>query len=83
MTTKTIDATDLRNNLGDAMTSVYKGQTLLVKKRGQLKVAMIDLDTYEDLLVAADPKQLKIIQEARKQYSSGDTLSFDEVFSGL
>ena len=27
--------------------------------------------------------ELKIIQEARKQYSSGDTLGFDEVFSGL
>ena len=83
MTTKTIDATDLRNNLGDAMTAVHKGQTLIVKKRGQLKVAMIDLDTYEDLLAASDPATLKQVQDARKQYKEGDTFTFDEVFAGL
>jgi PHD/YefM family antitoxin component YafN of YafNO toxin-antitoxin module len=83
MTTKTIDATDLRNNLSDAMSSVGKGQTLIVKKRGQLKVAMIDLDSYEDLLAASDPDTLKQVQEARNQYKNGDTVAFDEVFSGL
>lgn len=83
MTTKTIDATDLRNNLGDAIATVHKGQTLIVKKRGQLKVAMIDLDTYEDLLAASDPATLKQIQDARKQYQNGDTFTFDEVFAGL
>lgn len=83
MTTKTIDSTDLRNNLSNAITSVHKGQTLLVKKRGQLQVAMINLDTYEDLLAASDPVNLKNIQLARTQYKSGDTLRFDEVFAGL
>ncbi len=83
MTTKTIDATDLRNNLADALSSVRAGKTLLVKRRGQLKVAMIDLDTYEDLLAASDPKSLAAIKEARSQYAKGDSLSFDEVFGDI
>lgn len=83
MSTKTIDATDLRNNLSDALRAVTDGQTLLVKKRGMLQVAMIDLDSYEDLLAAGNPKNLRAIKEARAQYAEGTVLGFDEVFGDI
>ncbi len=83
MTTKTIDATDLRNSLSEAMKAINNGETLLVKKRGKLKVAMIDLDTYEDLLAASNPDNLKAIKVAREQYKQGQALSFDEVFGDI
>lgn len=83
MTTKTIDATDLRNNLSEALETIASGQTVLVKKRGKLRVAMIDLDQYEDLLAASDPENLRAIKEARAEYAAGDVLSFDEVFGDI
>ena len=80
---KTIDATDLRNNLSDAMSSIGQGETLIVKKRGKLQVAMIDLDTYEDLLAASNPENLRAIKKAREEYKKGDVLAFDEVFGDI
>ena len=80
---KTIDATDLRNNLSDAMSSIGQGETLIVKKRGKLQVAMIDLDTYEDLLAASNPENLSAIKKAREEYKKGEVLAFDEVFGDI
>lgn len=83
MTTKTIDTTDLRNNMSDALKVVSAGQTLVIKKRGKAQAAIIDIDTYEDLLAASNPQNLRAIQEARAQYETGDVLSFDEAFGDL
>lgn len=83
MTTKTIDTTDLRNNMSDALKIVAEGEALVIKKRGKAKAALIDIDTYEDLLAASNPENLKAIKEARLQYEKGDVLSFDEVFGDL
>lgn len=80
MSTKTIDATVLRNNLSDAIESVNNGQTLLVRKRGKLRVAIVDLDRFEDMLAAQDPEYLKAIAEARAEYSKGDVLSPQDAF---
>lgn len=83
MAIKTIDATDLRNHLSDALQSVHDGETLLVKKRGKLQAAVVDLDQYEDLLAASDPKNVQAIKKARAEYERGDVLSFDEVFGDI
>ncbi len=83
MTTKTIDTTDLRNNMSDALKVVSDGQTLVIKKRGKAQAAIIDIDTYEDLLAASNPQNLQAIKEARAQYEHGEVLSFDEVFGDI
>lgn len=80
MSTKTIDATDLRNNLSGALESVTEGQTLLVKKRGKMHSVIIDIDRFEDLLAANDPEYLKTIQEAR---ASKERFSADDVFGSV
>lgn len=83
MKNKTIDTTDLRNNLSDALQTVQCGQTLLVKKRGKLQAVIIDLDTYEDLLAASQPENAQAIRKARAEYKRGDVLTFDEVFGDI
>jgi PHD/YefM family antitoxin component YafN of YafNO toxin-antitoxin module len=83
MTTKTIDATDLRNNLGEAIDIAAAGDTLLVKKRGKLRVAMINLDRYEDLLAASDPDYRRSIAEARAQYQKGEVFTLEEAFGDI
>lgn len=80
MTVKTIDSTDLRNNLGEAIDSIKPGHALIVKKRGKMRVAMIDLDEYEDMLAASDPEYLKSIAEAR---ASKERYTMEEVFGDV
>jgi len=83
MTTKSIDTTDLRSNLGNVIDSVTSGETLIVRKRGKDQVAIIDIDTYEDLLEAANPEYLKSIKTAREEYKKGDVFSLEDVFGDL
>ena len=80
MTTKIIDATILRNNLGEAIEAVTSGDTLLVKKRGKLRVAIVDLDLFEDMLAGQSPEYRQSIAEARQQYKTGETMSIEEAF---
>lgn len=83
MTIKTIDATDLRKNLSDAMDVVADGQPLIVKKRGKERVIMINMDAYEDYLAAQDPEYIKSIAEARAQYKRGEVFSLEEAFGDI
>jgi prevent-host-death family protein len=80
MTTKTIDATDLRNNMSDALDTVKAGEMLIVKRRGKDEVAIIDIDLFEDYLAAQDPEYLKSIAEAR---ASKERFTPEEVFGEL
>ncbi len=83
MTIKTIDATDLRNNLGEAISLVSRGERIIIKRRGQPTVAMIDLDVLEDLMEASDPEYVASIKKARKEYQQGEVFSMDEVFGKI
>ena len=80
MTTKTIDSTALRNNFGNALKAVKQGETLLIRKRGKLQAALIDLDTLEDYLACQDPEYRKGIRKARK---SNELYAPEEVFGEL
>lgn len=80
MSTKTLTASKLRDNLADALDSVKNNEILIVTRRGKKEKAIIDLDKLEDLLAAADPKYLKTIKEAR---DSQEYLSHEEVFGDL
>ncbi len=80
MTTKTINATDLRNNMSDALDIVKSGEMLIVKRRGKDEVAMIDIDLFEDYLASQDPAYLKSIAEAR---ASKERFTPEEVFGDL
>ncbi len=81
MSTKTIDATDMRNNLSEALDAVSKSKNIiLVKRRGKVESALIDVDVLEDLLAASNPEYLKSIAEAR---ASKEWYTPEEVFGDL
>lgn len=80
MSTKTISASKLRNNLADALDSLNEGDVLVVTRRGKSEKAIIDLDKLEDLLAASNLDYLKSIKEARR---SPEYFSHEEVFGDL
>lgn len=80
MSTKTISASKLRNNLADALDSLSQEDILVVTRRGKSEKAIIDLDKLEDLLAASDPEYLKSIKEAR---DSNEYFTHEEVFGNL
>ena len=84
MSTKTIDTTDLRNNLSATIKGLAKDDLLFIKNRGKLTgKVIIDDEILEDLLLLNDEKYVKQIAESRKQIKDGKTYTFDEVFGDV
>lgn len=66
MSTKTIDVSVMRSNLSEALDTVRDNKNIiLVKRRGKVESALVDIDTLEDLLALQDPEYLKSIAAAR------------------
>lgn len=84
MSTKTIDTTELRNNLSATIKSLAKDDVLFIKSRGKLTgKVIVDDEILEDLLLLKDEGYLKEISEARQQIKDGKTYTFDEVFGDV
>ncbi len=75
-----VSSTVLRNNLADTLNLLQKKDVVLVRRRGQIKSALIDIDLLEDLMALKDKKYLKSIVEARKEYQTGKFKDFEDVF---
>ena len=81
MSTKTIDASMMRKNLSEALDTVRDSKSIiLVKRRGSVESALIDIDTLEDLLAVQDPEYVKSIAEAR---ASKEWYTPEEVFGDI
>ena len=81
MSTKTIDASMMRKNLSEALDTVRDTKSIiLVKRRGSVESALIDIDTLEDLLAVQDPEYVKSIAEAR---ASKEWYTPEEVFGDI
>jgi len=80
MVTKTISASNLRNNLADALDIVSADNILIITRRSKKERAIIDLDMLEDLMAASNPAYLRKIKEAR---SSQEYLSHEDVFGAI
>jgi len=84
MSSKTIDTTDLRNNLSATIKSLGKDDILFIKSRGKLTgKAIIDDELLEDLLLLRDSKYVNDIAKARDEIKRGDVYTFDEVFGDV
>jgi hypothetical protein len=84
MSTKTIDTTDLRNNLSATIGSLGKDDILFIKSRGKLTgKAIIDDELLEDLLLMQDGDYIASIAKARNEIKQGDVYTFDEVFGDV
>ena len=81
MITKTIDASDMRKNLSQALDAVRDNKNIiLVKRRGKVESALIDIDNLEDMLAVQNPDYVKSIAKAR---ADKKTYTPDEVFGDL
>ncbi len=84
MSTKTIDTTDLRNNLSTTINALGKNDILFIKRRGKLTgKVIVDDDLLEDLLLLNDSKYIASISKARDEIKRGDIYTFDEVFGDV
>ncbi|MCL4357939.1 hypothetical protein M1512_03535 [Patescibacteria group bacterium] len=84
MSTKTIDTTDLRNNLSATINAVGKDDIVFIKSRGKLTgKVIIDDDLLEDLLLLSDSEYISSISKARDEIKNGDVYTFDEVFGDV
>lgn len=84
MSTKTIDATNLRNNLSATLQGMGNDDVIFIRNRGKLTgKTIIDDELLEDLLSLADNDYLNDIKKSREQIKKGDTYSFDEVFGDV
>lgn len=81
MSTKTIDASVMRKNLSEALDAVKGSKNIiLVKRRGKVESALINIDILEDLLAVQNPEYIKSIAEAR---ASKEWYTPEEVFGNL
>jgi len=84
MASKTIDATQLRNNLSATIDALEKDDILFIKRRGKLTgKVLIDDELLEDLLRINDIDYVKEIAAARTEIVTGDVYTFDEVFGDI
>ena len=84
MSTKTIDKTDLRNNLSATIKSLNRDDILFIKSRGKLTgKVIIDDEILEDLLLMQDTDYVKSIAKSRQDIKQGNTYTFDEVFGDV
>jgi PHD/YefM family antitoxin component YafN of YafNO toxin-antitoxin module len=84
MSTKTIDTTDLRNNLSATINALGKDDILFIKNRGKLTgKAIIDDELLEDLLLSQNSEYIASIAKAREEIKRGDVYSFDEAFGDV
>ena len=84
MSTKTIDTTDLRNNLSATIGALGKDDILFIKSRGKLTgKAIIDDELLEDLLLLKDGQYVADIARARDEIKKGGVYTFDEVFGDV
>ncbi len=84
MSTKTIDTTDLRNNLSSTIKSLNKEDILFIKSRGKLTgKVIIDDEILEDLLLLKDEQYIKDIAKSRAEVKKGEIYTFDEIFGDV
>jgi prevent-host-death family protein len=83
MSTKTIAAAKFRNNFSSTLDAIGDDDVLIVTRRGKKERVVIDIDKFEDLLAANNPKYLKEIEKSRQQFKDGEFFTMEEVFGNL
>ncbi len=81
---KTIDSSDLRANLKDAMTHVKSSKKpLIIKQRNIPTAVLIGIDEFEDYLSSKDKEFLKSITKARGEYAKGEVFDMADIFADI
>ena len=80
-TIKTISTTDFRNNMKSVLDStVLTTRPIIISERNIPRVAVVDIDEYEDFLSFQNPEFIKSIKKSRSEKTS-KTFSLKEAFA--
>lgn len=81
---KTIQSSELRSGLKDALGHIKKTkEPLVITERGIPTSVLVNIDEYEDYLSAKDSKFVASIKDARKEHKEGKVYSFQDVFGNI
>ncbi len=81
---KLVSTTTFRNHLADVIEEVgEKEDYVLVTDRGEPKAAVVNIDFFEDLLMANSSEYIKSIKEAREDFKAGRVYTHEQVFGDL
>lgn len=81
---KTINTTNLRNNLKEATSYVrVSKKPLIITERGVPTSVLVDIDEFEDYLESKDSSFLLSIKKARADMTAGKVFGMDDVFGSL
>jgi len=81
---KTINTTNLRNNLKEATSYVRESKKpLIITERGVPTTVLVDIDEYEDYLESKDTSFKNSIKKAREQKTSGVVFGMEDVFGSI
>lgn len=81
---KTINTTNLRNNLKEATRYVRESKRpLVVTERGVPTSVLVNIDEFEDYLETKDKDFIASIKRARQQKARGDVFSMEDVFGSI
>jgi len=81
---KTINTTNLRNNLKEATTYVRESKKpLIITERGVPTSVLVDIDEYEDYLESRNKEYVASVKKSREQIKKGEVFTIDEVFGSI
>jgi len=81
---KTINTTNLRNNLKEATTYVRESKRpLIITERGVPTTVLVDIDEYEDYLESRNREYVASVKKSREQIKKGEVFTMDEVFGSI
>jgi len=81
---KTINTTNLRNNLKEATTYVRESKRpLIITERGVPTTVLVDIDEYEDYLESRNKEYVASVKKSREQIKNDEVFTMDEVFGSI
>lgn len=81
---KTIGATELRNNLKEALGQLKKSKKpLIITERGIATSVLVNIDEYEDYLSERNVAFVSSVKKAKAEIAKGAVFSFDDVFGKI
>lgn len=79
-----IQTTTLRDNLSQIIDALSEERGfLVVTRKGRPVSALVNIDTFEDLLAKNSPSYLKDIKQARREYKKGNFLTHEKLFGEI
>lgn len=79
-----IQTATLRENLSQIIDTLSEGKGfMIVTRKGKPVSALVNIDTFEDMLAKTSSVYLKDIKDARREYKNGNFLTHKKLFGEI